>query len=70
MRHMLVVSQLVAQVVEQTLWDGKVVGSKPGRAIPKVLKMLPVATMSCAWHLRARVGFSSLTHAAQGTAHN
>ena len=46
-------------VVEHPLRDREVVGSKPGRAIPKSLKMVPVATLLGAQHYKARTGFSS-----------
>ena len=35
----------VAQVVERPLGDREVEGSKPGRAIPKALKFVPVNTL-------------------------
>ena len=35
----------IAQMVERPLREREVVGSIPGRAIPKVLKMIPVATL-------------------------
>ena len=41
------------------LRDREVVGSNPGRAIPKALKMVPVATMLGAQHYKASTGFSS-----------
>ena len=34
----------ITQVVERLLQEREVVGSKPGRAIPKALKMVPVTT--------------------------
>ena len=34
-------------------------GSNPGRAIPKALKMVPVATLLGAQHYKASTGFSS-----------
>ena len=40
-------------VVEHPLRDRKVVGSNPGRAIPKALKMVPVATLLGAQHYKA-----------------
>ena len=46
-------------VVEHPLWDREVVGSNPGRAIPKVLKMVPVATWLGAQYYKASTGFSS-----------
>ena len=33
--------------------------SNPGRAIPKALKMVPVATLLCAQYYKAITGFSS-----------
>ena len=35
----------IAQVVEHPLREREVAGSKPGRAIPKALKMVPVASI-------------------------
>ena len=49
---------LIAQVVERPLREREVVGSKPGRAIPKALKMVPVATLLGAQHYKASTGFS------------
>ena len=46
-------------VVEHPLRDREVVGSNPGSAIPKALKMIPVATLLGAQHYQARAGFSS-----------
>ena len=46
-------------VVEHPLRDREVVGSNPGRAIPKALKMVPVATLFGAQHFKASTGFSS-----------
>ena len=46
-------------VVEQPLRDREVTGSKPSRAIPKALKMVPVATLLGAQHYKASTGFSS-----------
>ena len=46
-------------VVEHPLRDQEVVGSIPGRAIPKALKMVPVATLLGAQHYKASTGFSS-----------
>ena len=46
-------------VVEHPLRDREVVGSKPGRAIPKALKMVPVATLLGVQHYKASTGFSS-----------
>ena len=48
----------IAQVVEHPLWEQEVVGSIPGRAIPKSLKMVPVATLLGAQHYKASTGFS------------
>ena len=47
----------IAQVVERPLWEREVIGSKPGCAKPKALKMVPVATLLGAQHYKA-----SLTH--------
>ena len=46
-------------MVEHPLRDRKVVGSNPGRAIPKALKMVPVATLLGAQHYNASTGFPS-----------
>ena len=46
-------------VVEHPLRDREVVGSNPGRAIPKTLKMVPVATLLGAQYHKASTGFSS-----------
>ena len=46
-------------VVEHPFRDREVVGSNPGRAIPKALKMVPVATLLGAQHYKASTGFSS-----------
>ena len=46
-------------VVEHPLRDREVVGSNPGRAIPKALKMVPVTTLLGAQHYKASTGFSS-----------
>ena len=51
----------VANLVERPLREWEVVGSIPGRAIPKALKMVPVATLLGAQHCKASTG-SSLTH--------
>ena len=48
----------IAQVVERPLREREVVGSKPGRAIPKAFKMVPVATLLGAQHYKASTGFS------------
>ena len=46
-------------MAEHPLQDREVVGSNPGRAIPKALKMVPVATLLGAQHYNASTGFSS-----------
>ena len=46
-------------MVEHPLRDREVVGSNPGRAIPKALKMVPVATLLGAQHYKASTGFFS-----------
>ena len=46
-------------VAEHPLRDREVVGSNPGRAIPKALKMVPVATLLGAQHYKASTGFSA-----------
>ena len=48
----------IAQVIERPLREREVAGSKPGRAIPKALKMVPVATLLGAQHYKASTGFS------------
>ena len=48
----------IAQVVERPLREREVAGSKPGRAIPKALKMVTVATLLGAQHYKASIGFS------------
>ena len=55
---------LIAQLVEHPLREREVAGSKPSRAIPKALKMVPVATLLGAQHYKASTGFSHslLTH--------
>ena len=45
-------------VVEHLLRDREVVGLNPGRAIPKALKIVPVATLLGAQHYKASNGFS------------
>ena len=52
-------SRPAGSVVEHPLRDREVVGSVPGRAIPKALKMVPVATLLGAQHNNASTGFSS-----------
>ena len=51
----------IAQMVERPLREREVVGSIPGRAKPKALKMVPVATLLGAQHYKASTG-SPLTH--------
>ena len=46
-------------VVEHPLRDREVVGANPGRAIPKALKMVPVATLLGAQYYKTSTGFSS-----------
>ena len=46
-------------IIEHPLQDLEVVDSIFGRAIPKVLKMVPVATLLGAQHYKASNGFSS-----------
>ena len=46
-------------VVEHPLRDREVVGSNPGRVIPKALKMVPVATLLGAQHYKESTGFFS-----------
>ena len=45
--------------VEHPLRDRDIVGSNPGRAIPKALTMVPVATLLGAQHYKASTDFSS-----------
>ena len=46
-------------MVEHPLRKREVVSSNPGRAIPKALKMVSVATLLGAQHYKASTGFSS-----------
>ena len=62
--NVLKVLVLVAQVVERPLREWEVAGSNLGRAIPKVLKMVPVAALIGAQHYKATTGFSTLTNIA------
>ena len=55
----MVLSCPAGSVVEHPLRDREVVGSNPGHAIPKALKMVPVATLLGAQHYKASTGFSS-----------
>ena len=48
----------MAQVVERPLRERDFAGSKPGRAIPQALKMVPVATLLGAQHYKESTGFS------------
>ena len=48
----------IAQVLKRPLREREVAGSKPGRDIPKALKMVPVATLLGAQHYKASTGFS------------
>ena len=54
-------------MVGHQLWDREVLGKNPGHAIPKALKMVPVANLLGAQHYNASTGFSSLTFIAQLT---
>ena len=47
-------------VVEHPLREPEVLGSNPGCAIPKALKMVTVATLLGAQYYKASTGFSSL----------
>ena len=47
--------------LERPLREREVVGSIPGRAIPKALKIVPVATLLGPQHYKASTG-SSLSH--------
>ena len=51
----------IGQMVERPLREREVVGLNPGRAIPKALQMVPVATLPGAQHYKASTG-SPLTH--------
>ena len=51
----------IAQMVERPFQEREVVGSIPGHAIPKALKIVPVATLLGAQHYKASTG-SPLTH--------
>ena len=46
-------------VVEHPLRGREVVGSNPGGATPKALKLVPVATLLGAQHYKTSTGFSS-----------
>ena len=46
-------------VVEHPLRDREIMGSNPGRAMPKAFRMVPVATLLDAQHYKASTGFSS-----------
>ena len=46
-----------AKVVKRPLREREVAGSKPGRAILKALKMVPVANLLGAQHYKASTGF-------------
>ena len=48
----------IAQVVERPPREREIAGSKPGRAIPKALKMAPVATLLGAQHYKASTSSS------------
>ena len=54
-------------MVEHPLRDREVVGSDPGCAIPKVLKMVPVGTWLGAQYYKASTGSLLLTNTAQLT---
>ena len=49
----LIIPAIVAQVVEHWLQEREVAGSIPRRTIPKVLKMVPVATLLGTPHCKA-----------------
>ena len=51
----------IAQMVERPLREREVVGLNPGRAIPKALNMVPMATLHGAQHYKANTG-SPVTH--------
>ena len=55
-------------MVEHPLRDQEVVGSIPGRAIPKALLMVPVATLLGAQHYEACTAFSSNIYRTTNTA--
>ena len=48
----------IAQMVERPLREQEVVGSIPGCAIPKAIKMVSVATLLGAQHYKASTGSS------------
>ena len=54
-----VLHDTLGSVVEHPFRDRKVVGSNPGRAIPKALKMVPVATLHGAQYYKPSTDFSS-----------
>ena len=45
-------------MVDHPLREREIAGSKPGRAMPKTLKMAPVATLVGAQHYKASTGYS------------
>ena len=57
-------------MVEHPLREREVVGSNPGRAIPKALKMVPVATLLGAQYYKASTGFCFPNNMAQLTSQN
>ena len=48
-----------SSMLELPLRDREAVGSNPGRAIPKALKIVPMATLLGARYYKASTGFSS-----------
>ena len=46
-------------MVEHPLREREVVGSAPSSAIPKALKMVPVANLRGAQHYKTKIGLSS-----------
>ena len=58
---------LIAQVVEHPLWEREFAGSITGRAIPKALKMVPMATLLGAQHYKQALA-SLLTNIATNNA--
>ena len=57
-------ADLGGSVVDHPLQEREVLGSNPGCAIPKALKMVPVATLLGAQHYKASTGFSSYKYSA------
>ena len=57
-RYVTDILKMCMKMVEHPLRDREVVGSNPGRVIPKALKMVAVATLLGAQYYKASTGFS------------